>query len=100
MSSEFGPLFGVQPPGNATFDGETIVAGRDHERLRSLLQRVFDLMRDGGWRTLPEIVSVAGGTEASVSARLRDLRKDKFGNYDVDREHVGGGLFRYRLVLR
>jgi hypothetical protein len=74
--------------------------GRDHERLRSLLQRVFKLMKDGHWRTLPEIVSVTGGTEASVSARLRDLRKDKFGGYDVDREHVGAGLFRYRLVPR
>jgi len=40
--------------------------------------------------------------EASVSARLRDLRKAKFGGYRVERQRVreGRGLYHYRLTGR
>jgi len=40
----------------------------------------------------------AGGSEASVSARLRDLRKAKFGAHTIERQRVSAGLFRYRMV--
>lgn len=53
------------------------------------------------WFTLREISSYTGGSEASVSARLRDLRKPKFGGWDVQRRHRGDpkkGLFEYRAV--
>ena len=51
----------------------------------------------------PEIVTMAGGTEASVSARLRDFRKAKFGGSPdaVDRRRRGEakrGLHEYRLA--
>jgi hypothetical protein len=40
------------------------------------LQSVFEIMKDHGWRTLREISTRHGSIpEASVSARLRDLRK-------------------------
>lgn len=57
-------------------------------------------MLDGVWRTLPEIASAIGAPEASVSARLRDLRKPKFGGFDVGRKARGDaseGLYEYRL---
>lgn len=79
------------------FDGHTYVPDRDHERLSGQLGRVKDLMKDGRWRTLDEIRYECGGTVASVSARLRDLRKDKFGSYDVERQYIENGLFQYRV---
>jgi hypothetical protein len=56
-------------------------------------------MADGNWRTLGQIAALVGGSEASVSARLRDLRKKRFGGYDIERKHVGDGLWSYRMGL-
>ncbi len=83
----------------ATFDGSTFVPERDGERLRSQLQRVRDLMIDGQWRTLAQIASNVGGSEAGISARLRDLRKPRNGGYTVERKYAGEGLFEYRLEI-
>lgn len=82
------------------FHGDTYDASFDKKRLTSLLRRVTVLMRDGRWRTLAEIVAEAGGTEASVSARLRDLRKEKFGSYQIGRRRRGKavrGLWEYQM---
>lgn len=86
------------PPKAEAFDGKTYEAEEDHSRLKGQLWRVFQLMSDGGWRTLNDIAFVVGGSEASVSARLRDLRKEKYGSREVERQRVTGGLFRYRMV--
>lgn len=82
------------------FDGETVVAAMDRERLMGQLAYVLALMIDGKWRTLSEI---AGDrySQAGVSARLRDLRKSKWGSYTVDRRRCGtdkSGLFQYRVT--
>jgi hypothetical protein len=90
----------IQP---TLFDGATFDPALDGDRLRILLGRVYALMRDGEWRTLPAIAECCGGTEASVSARLRDLRKERFGAYRVERRRVApaeAGLFEYRLDVR
>jgi len=86
------------PPAHRAFDGETYEPDQDHTRLKGQLWNVFQLMSDGQWRTLSEIAESAGGSEASVSARLRDLRKDKYGAREVERKRVNGGLYTYRLV--
>ena len=91
-------LFGQKP---VFFDGETYEPPHDKERLSSLLDNVRNLMADGRWRTLGAINRIAGGTEASVSARLRDLRKERFGSFTVERRPVGErkkGLFEYRVI--
>lgn len=90
-------LFQWIPPERA-FDGATYEPEHDHTRLKGQLWRVFQLMSDGHYRTLAEISEHAGGSEASVSARLRDLRKDKYGARDIQRERVAGGLWRYRMA--
>jgi len=82
----------------AEFDGDTYSPKRDHDRLNAQLRRVRDLMLDGEWRTLREIAVATGDPEASVSARLRDLRKPKFGHMTVERRYVGDGLFQYRIA--
>jgi hypothetical protein len=87
------------------FDGATVDM-RDADRLGRQLWAVRMLMRDGRWRTLTEIQSllVDEGVQAmlpSVSARLRDLRKERFGSYTVDRRAragAGRGLFEYRVT--
>lgn len=81
-----------------TFDGATFEPSRDGERLTSQLIRVKELMLDGQWRSLPQIAAVVGGSEAGVSARLRDLRKPRNGAYTVNRRHVAEGLHEYQVI--
>jgi hypothetical protein len=92
-------LLGDQPyvAPHAAFDGKTYEPGKDHARLGGQLLAVFELMQDGAWRTLAEISAVVGGSEAAVSARLRDLRKEKYGAHEVDRQRIEAGLWKYRL---
>jgi hypothetical protein len=61
------------------------------------MERVYKLMTDGAWHTLPELAKAVQGSEAGVSARLRDLRKARFGGHVVDKRRVEGGLWEYRL---
>lgn len=79
------------------FGGETYEPAVDRERLFAQLQRVRDFMKDGQWRTLQEISDVTSDPPASVSARLRDLRKPRFGSRCVERRRRSRGLFEYRL---
>jgi hypothetical protein len=80
-------------------DGETYDHGRDGRRLAAQHQAIFDLMRDGCWRSLGAIEIRTGHAQASISARLRDFRKPQFGAHGVNRRHIANGLFEYRLVL-
>lgn len=80
------------------FDGETYVAERDHDRLAKQLNAVRDLMIDGRWRTLYGISLTTGFAEASISARLRDCRKEKYGGYTVARRHIANGLWEYQVT--
>ncbi|AMV29318.1 hypothetical protein VT84_33290 [Gemmata sp. SH-PL17] len=89
-------------------DGETFDRKLDLSRLNEQTRRVFEAMRNGGWLTLLEIqLRIFAATqkrdpEASVSARLRDLRKERFGGFTVERQRRGdpkAGLWEYRLVI-
>lgn len=79
-------------------DGDTFQMCIDYVRLNNQAQTVFDLMVDGKWRTLSDIAELTGCPEASVSARLRDFRKPKFGSHTVNRRHIERGLYVYQLV--
>lgn len=81
-------------------DGQTYDHARDGARLAGQHARVLAFMRDERWHTLAEIALHTRDPESSVSARLRDLRKPKFGGHTVEREFVKDGLHRYRLVTR
>lgn len=82
---------------NYIFDGP-LLTEEDHKRLSRVLDKVRDLMVDGEWRTLGEIhMAIACSCEASISARLRDLRKKKFGGHRVDRRSRDHGLWEYRM---
>lgn len=83
------------------FDGPD-VSKQDTARLSGQLFEVKKLMADGAWRTLGELVKTTLGSEAGVSARLRDLRKPRFGGHHVERRkrEGHGGLWEYRLLLK
>lgn len=69
------------------------------QRLINQLSDIKRLMADGSWRTLQEINELTGHPPASISAQLRHLRKKRFGGHTVEKEHVGSGLYRYRLLM-
>lgn len=79
-------------------DGWTYDDGRDRIRLNAQHLRVYRAMEYGAWFSLSELSQWTGDPEASVSARLRDFRKPRFGGHTVERRHVEGGLWEYRLI--
>ena len=87
------------------FGGDTITP-TDEPRLNQQLTWVYNIMYDGKWRTIWGIVQLiledhgVRVMQTSVSARLRDLRKEKFGGHTVDRIYKGDGKFLYRLIVR
>jgi hypothetical protein len=82
------------------FDGVVYDPALDDDRLRRQLGRVWDLMRDGCWRTLFEISDETGDPQTSTSAQLRHLRKPRFGGYTVEKRRRGvSGTWEYRLAL-
>ena len=80
------------------FRGATFVPERDGARLGAQLAAVKTFVLDGKWHTLAEISEATGAPEASVSARLRDLRRERHGGYTIQREYIAQGLHQYRLV--
>jgi hypothetical protein len=83
----------------AQFDGDTYDDEQDAERLGRQLDRVRQVMSDGQWRSLKQLAKETGSPEASVSARLRDLRKDKHGGLLVTsrRKAEDEGTWEYCL---
>ncbi len=81
----------------AHFDGPDYSPALDHARLTGQIQRVYECVSDGQWRTLAEIGEATGDPHASVSAQLRHLRKDKFGAHTIEKRRRQGGLWEYRM---
>tara|TARA_R110000751_G_C13710015_1_gene474311 strand:+ start:746 stop:1045 length:300 start_codon:yes stop_codon:yes gene_type:complete len=84
----------------ADFDGAVYNHAQDHKRLTGQIKRVWDCMKDGQWRTLDEIAIATSDPHASISAQLRNLRKEKFGSHTIDKRPRGdraNGLWEYRL---
>lgn len=82
------------------FDGATFDAARDGKRLGAQMEAILNLMKDGESWALRGLSAATGYPESSISARLRDLRKPRFGGYTITREYVERGLWLYRMVLQ
>jgi hypothetical protein len=80
--------------GGVTFDRK-----RDGARLDKQMRDVWALMRDGMPYTLDRLAELTNHPEASISARIRDLRKPKFGGHHVERTYLGHGVWVYRVIL-
>lgn len=76
----------------------------DAPRIATLLSVVRDVMGDGEWFTLAQLQTACDrrgvhGSEAGLSARIRDLRKPQHGSRVVERKRLTDtGLHSYRLV--
>ena len=81
------------------FDGSDYVHKRDGIRLTGQLERVFDVMKSGQWISLRELSDRAKCPEASASAQMRNLRKERFGGFEVEKKYTHLGLFLYRLKV-
>jgi len=85
------------------FTGSDYIPSLDQKRLTGQLKRIYNVMIDGEYRSLREIATLAEAPEASVSANLRNLRKEQFGSYTVNKRRRGepkNGLFEYQLLKR
>jgi hypothetical protein len=86
---------------HARFNGPVYNPEFDRTRLTGQLERVYNLMIDGRWRTLDEIAIATGDPHASISAQLRNLRKNRFGSHQLDKRPRGdrsNGLWEYKLT--
>jgi hypothetical protein len=84
-------------------DGDTFDPALDGKRLGPQMIRVLRSMLDQKWRTLAEIKEITTDPEASISARLRDVRK-RWGEGAMEsrrRASAGleSGLWEFRVNL-
>ena len=77
------------------FDGSAPGVTETRERQ---ISAVWWIMKDGAWHTLPQIARKVNCPMQSVSARLRDMRKKRYGSHIIEREYLYDGLWRYRLI--
>lgn len=61
-------------------------------------RRVWNQTVNRGWFTLETIAAETYDPVQSISARLRDFRKEKFGSHIVNRRRVDSGLFEYQVL--
>jgi hypothetical protein len=89
------------PPPPIAFDGETYKYLIDFERMDTLFRQVWDIMEDNRWHYPAELEdALRPHLWASLSARVRDPRKLKWGEHLVLSEPRGNGLWRYKLIPR
>lgn len=85
-----------------TFAGSDYDHTKDSARLTGQIKRIVCVMKDEAWRTLAEIEELTQAPQASISAQLRHLRKERFGNNEVNKRNRGDratGLFEYQLIM-
>ena len=63
----------------------------------SALKAIYNQMQDGNWYSLKELAFIANITEAGASARVRDLRKKRYGAHKVTAR--AGDPWLYRLEV-
>lgn len=59
---------------------------------------VWQAVEDGAWHRLAALAARLNLPEQSVSARLRDFRKARYGGHRVDRRRESRGVYAYRVV--
>lgn len=85
-----------------TFDGDDYDHEKDYIRLKGQMMRIYNFMKDGHWDSLKEIARHTGDPETSVSAQLRNFRKERFGGHTMNKERAGDptqGFYLYQLKI-
>lgn len=85
---------------NIRFDGATYESQADGCRLSAQLNftRALLIANVGRYFSLSELSTQLGYPEASISARLRDLRKAKHGAYTIHRRRRTAGTHEYAMI--
>ena len=78
--------------------GETYAKHLDETRLDTQIAKVYRMMKRSSWTSLAVLSTQCDCSEASVSARLRDLRKPQWGGHDIDKKRMEGGLWAYKMT--
>lgn len=87
------------------FDGATFVETRDGCRLRAQQALVALCLRDHDWWTFERLQLAllarygVSTSQTGISARIRDLRKPRWGSHTIERRNMGAGLWEYRLAV-
>jgi len=82
-------------------DGRTYDPDRDFGRLSHQMRHVWRLLADGNWHTPQEVCNLIGCSDAAATARIRDLRKPRYGGHVVkSRPRAGGGTWEYKIGER
>lgn len=68
----------VPPPPPVAFDGETYEAPIDFQRMDTQFVKVWEYMKDSRWHYPAEMEDALHEAWASISARVRDPRKEKW----------------------
>jgi hypothetical protein len=91
--------------GATMFQGSDCEPQHDEKRLTKQLDVIRDVMLSASecatWLTLREISQLTKYGEASISAQLRNLRKQEFGGFVLEKRSRGErsqGLYEYRLT--
>jgi hypothetical protein len=79
----FGPAYVEE------LDGKRIA--RQHEVIRDFM------LSNSNWWTLSELHKLLQFPEASISAQLRHLRKERFGSYIIEKRRRTVGTWEYKL---
>lgn len=76
---------------------QDLFTARDRIRVAHQRADVMKAMSDGNWHTLRELARDLGHPEASISARLRELRS--YGRIiEKQRARADSGLWLYRML--
>lgn len=70
----------------------------DFDKFNAQAKRVWNQTVGRGWFTLDRIAAETYDPVQSISARLRDFRKEKFGSHTVERRQIERGVFEYKVV--
>lgn len=77
------------------------ITPQEAKRMTGQRAKVFNIMLDGEWRTLQNIIDL--GVESppqSVAIYLRSFRELRYGGYKVEKKKMNGTrLFAYRLFI-
>lgn len=68
----------------------------DRLRLGDQKRAVYDVLKDGRWHSMPEIMERIPGIGTGVSGRINELRKQ----FNIACRRSTGGTYEYQLTAR
>ncbi len=64
------------------------------------VEKTLEILQNGGWYTVQQLAPLIHATETATSSALRDLRKPKYGQYNIFRRRLPLNISEYKLFER